>query len=101
MGYLSVFNARLARDTDAHLRGIPQPAIFPSNTGAMTNFITPENKRKLVKVIGREDVGEIVHGGHNFGSLGAVYCVGVHFPLDGFCGYYSADRVTYVTEAEN
>lgn len=20
----------------------------------------------------------------------AVYCVGVHFPLDGFCGYYSA-----------
>lgn len=101
MGDVSAFHVRWARDTVVFLRGIPQPAVFPPNTGAMSIYITPENKRKLVKVMGREDLGEIVHPGHNFGSLGAVYCVGVHFPLDGFCGYYSADRVTYVTETES
>lgn len=62
----------------------------------MSEFITPEQDRKLVKVIGREDIGEVVHGGHNFGSMTAVYCVGIHFPSDGFCGYYDSRRVTYL-----
>lgn len=62
----------------------------------MKNYLTPENERQLVKVEGRDDLGEIVHGGHNFGSIRSIYCVGIHFPKDGFCGYYDINRVTYL-----
>ncbi|MHA7142889.1 hypothetical protein ACX80T_15310 [Arthrobacter sp. Sr33] len=62
----------------------------------MKNYLTPENGRQLVKVEGRNDIGEIVNGGHNFGSVRAIYCVGIHFPEDGFCGYYDKNRVTSV-----
>jgi hypothetical protein len=66
----------------------------------MGEYITPASKRKLVKVIGREELGEVVHGGHNFGALSNVYCVGVRFPSDGFCGYYDTNMVTFVTDKE-
>jgi len=62
----------------------------------MSGYITTEDKRRLVKVIGRDEPGEVVHGGHNFGSMGAVYCVGVRFPSNGFCGYYDVNMVTFV-----
>lgn len=60
------------------------------------NFLSPEQQRKYVTVPGRKDVGEVMDGGKNFGSGNSVYTVGVHFPLDGLCAYYHADRVTYV-----
>ncbi|WP_284982367.1 hypothetical protein [Arthrobacter sp. efr-133-TYG-118] len=63
----------------------------------MANFRTREEDRKLVRVEGREDIGEIIDRGHNVGTLQGIYCVGVHFPKDGLCAYYAIDRVTYVT----
>lgn len=59
-------------------------------------FLVPVNKRKYVTVPGRTDIGEVVVGGMNFGSLHSIYAVGVHFPLDGMCAYYDSNRVTYV-----
>lgn len=80
---------------------VPPKLHISTNTEPMSHYMTPENKRQLVKVIGREDVGEIVHGGHNFGSVSPVYCVGVHFPSDGFCGYYDKTKVTYLDASGN
>lgn len=64
--------------------------------GSMADFKTREEDRKLVRVEGREDIGEIIDRGHNVGKLPAIYCVGVHFPRDGLCAYYASDRVIYV-----
>lgn len=60
------------------------------------DFVSPENKRQYVTVPGRNDVGEVMHPGTNFGSLTTVMAVGIHFPLDGACAYYESSRVTYV-----
>lgn len=49
-----------------------------------------------VTVPGRTDIGEVVEPGKNFGFPKSVPIVSVHFPLDGLCAYYHADRVTYV-----
>lgn len=71
---------------------IRQNEAMTSNDG----FKVPDNKRRYVKVPGRDDVGEVLTSGHNFGSLHHIYTVGVHFPLDGLCAYYDSARVTYV-----
>jgi hypothetical protein len=63
----------------------------------MEDFRTREEDRKLVRVEGRDDIGEIIDGGHNVGTLQGIYCVGVHFPKDGLCAYYASDRVIYVS----
>ncbi|BAS11827.1 hypothetical protein AHiyo8_01300 [Arthrobacter sp. Hiyo8] len=62
----------------------------------MANFRPREDDRKLVRVEGRDDIGEFIDRGHNVGTLQGIYCVGVHFPKDGLCAYYASDRVTYV-----
>jgi hypothetical protein len=64
----------------------------------MTTFRTPKHSRQLVKVEGRDDIGEIVDGGYNVGSVTSIYCVGVHFPKDGLCAYYAKDRVTHLPD---
>jgi hypothetical protein len=51
-----------------------------------------------VRVPGREEIGEVVDEGHNFGSAPAIYCVGVHFPSTGECIYYDKTRVETVEE---
>ena len=46
--------------------------------------------RRRVRVPGREEIGEVVQGGKNVGS---VYCVAVYFPSTGECVYYEQSRV--------
>jgi len=59
----------------------------------------PEPKPRRVRVVGREDVGEVISEGVNVGKPDFnVYCVVVHFPSTGECAYFAKDRVTPVTE---
>jgi len=53
--------------------------------------------RQRVRVPGRDDIGEIVDPGKNFGPTG-IYCVGIHFPSTGECVYYDRARVQPVVE---
>lgn len=62
----------------------------------MSEYKTPHQTRRLVRVEGRDDVGEIIDRGHNFVSASPIYCIRVHFPKDGLCAYYDSKRVTIV-----
>lgn len=44
-----------------------------------------------IHVLGRDEVGEIVDSGKQFGR---IYCVGVYFPNTGEVVYYSRERVS-------
>ncbi|MDQ1684132.1 MAG: hypothetical protein QOC82_869 [Frankiaceae bacterium] len=51
---------------------------------------------RLVRVTGRDDLGEVVDEGKNIGSVKNLYCVGVHFPATGEVIYYESSRVDTV-----
>jgi hypothetical protein len=51
---------------------------------------------RRVRVPGRNDIGELVDGGKNFGMNPSIYCVGIHFPSTGECIYYDKSRIEYV-----
>jgi hypothetical protein len=70
------------------------------NIQVVREFLSPEQNRKYVTVLGRKDIGEVMDAGINFGFPKSIYALGVHFPLDGLCAYYHADRVTYVEKPE-
>ncbi len=56
----------------------------------------PTKQPRRVRVPGRDDIGELVDGGKNFGMDPSIYCVGIHFPSTGECVYYDKSRVQYV-----
>lgn len=62
------------------------------------NGIWTSEKTRLVRVEGRDDLGQVVESGHNFGDRGTIRCVGLYFPLDGLCAYYAVNKVTFVDE---
>ena len=62
----------------------------------MTELRVEQAPTRMVRVKGREDLGEVLEGGHNFGDTRTIRCVGVHFPLDGLCAYYAVDKVTFI-----
>lgn len=62
----------------------------------MTGLRAQKQPARLVRVAGREDLGEVVENGHNLGDTRTIRCVGVYFPLDGLCAYYAADKVTFI-----
>ncbi|QOT19446.1 hypothetical protein [Paenarthrobacter sp. YJN-5] len=49
-------------------------------------------KARLVRVEGREDVGEIV-GTINFGNTRTIRCHEVYFEADGLCAVYATSKV--------
>jgi hypothetical protein len=53
-------------------------------------------KPELVRVWGREDVGEIIDPGRVIGHAFRILCVGVHFPETGEVAYFDITRVTPV-----
>lgn len=53
----------------------------------------PSPRARVVRVTGREDLGEVVDEGKNIGSAKHLYCVGVHFPSTGEVVYYESSRV--------
>lgn len=60
----------------------------------MNEFIAPEGTRKLVKVFGREDPGEVLGQDHTFGGrTWHVEAVAVRFPMDGLCAYYDPAKL--------
>jgi hypothetical protein len=73
-----------------------QPRPILRRESALNGFRVPANERQLVRVEGREDVGEILSLGVNVGSSHSVYCVAIHFPTTGECAYYAKDRVNFV-----
>jgi len=56
----------------------------------------PTGQPRRVRVPGRDDIGELVDGGKNFGTNPSIYCVGIHFPSTGECVYYDKSRIQYV-----
>ena len=64
----------------------------------MADFLTHGANRRLVRVDGRPDVGEVVQHGFNMGS---AYVLGIHFPKDGLCAYYAQSRVHDVEDSED
>ena len=67
---------------------------MPGNGGNLRSMMSsdyPLISGRRVKVRGREEVGVIVDGGKNIGSL---YCVGVHFESTGEVIYYAQSAVT-------
>ncbi|GAB2713828.1 hypothetical protein GCM10027038_09990 [Arthrobacter bambusae] len=60
----------------------------------MSEFIAPEGRRTLVKVIGREDPGEVLADSKTFGGRTLhLEAVAVRFPLDGLCAYYDPEKL--------
>jgi len=53
---------------------------------------TPRTPRQ-VRVPGRDDIGEVVDEGKNFGTNPSIRCLGVYFPETGECAYYETKRV--------
>jgi hypothetical protein len=51
---------------------------------------------RRVRVVGREEIGEVINEGKNLGSSFNVYAVMVHFPSSGECVYYDKSRVSDV-----
>jgi hypothetical protein len=66
----------------------------------MIGLRAPQQPARRVRVPGREDLGEVLESGHNFGDTRSIRCVGVHFPLDGLCAYYAVDKVTFIDVEE-
>ncbi|MFF2031083.1 hypothetical protein [Arthrobacter sp. NPDC058192] len=65
----------------------------------MSEFIAPENTRRLVKVIGRTDPGEVLGQVATFGGRTInITPLAIRFPLDGLCAYYDEDSVKPWTE---
>lgn len=62
----------------------------------MTGLRAEQQPARQVRVPGREDLGQVVEGGHNFGDTRTIRCVGVYFPVDGLCAYYAVDKVTFI-----
>lgn len=56
------------------------------------------NGPRRVRVPGRDDIGEVVDEGMNFGRNPSIYCVGVHFPRTGECVYYAKTRITEIND---
>lgn len=53
---------------------------------------------RRVRVPGRDDIGEVVDNGKNFGTNPAIYCLGIYFPKTGECLYYDRNRVEDVDD---
>lgn len=51
---------------------------------------------RKVRVIGRDDIGEVVSEGVNIGVRPSVYCASVHFPSTGEVAYYDKAGVDTV-----
>lgn len=55
----------------------------------------PRRGPRRVRVLGRDDAGEVINEGTNIGAPDkSIYCVAVHFPLTGEVSYYDRSRVT-------
>lgn len=48
----------------------------------------------LVKVPGRDDIGQVIQAGKNLGVNPAVYCYVIYFPKTGECCFYDVNKVT-------
>ena len=48
----------------------------------------------------RDDIGEVLDGGKNFGMNPSIYCLGIYFPGTGECVYYDQNRVQDVDVSE-
>ena len=75
-----------------------QPARWPVRFGDIqrsTNvrYLGDERTSRRVRVLNRDDIGEIVFDGVNIGN---AFCVAVHFPNTGEVLYYLKDRVTTI-----
>lgn len=66
------------------------------NTPKFTRTEQTSNQPRHVRVPGRDDIGELIDGGKNFGTNPSIYCVGIHFPTTGECAYYDKSRIEYV-----
>ena len=52
-----------------------------------------------MRVVGRDEIGEVIDEGKNIGSATTLYCVGVYFPSSGEVAYYEKTRVETVENA--
>lgn len=69
-------------------------ASFDANTWNMGEYMTPESLRYLVKVIGRDDPGEVLGTAQSFGGRKwNLEPLAVRFPLDGLCAFYDEEMV--------
>lgn len=60
----------------------------------MSEYITPETTRRLVKVVGRDDPGEVLGQAQTFGGRKSnLVPLAVRFPSDGLCAYYDENSV--------
>jgi hypothetical protein len=66
------------------------------HTPKFTRTEQSSNQPRRVRVPGRDDIGELIDGGKNFGTNPSIYCVGIHFPTTGECVYYDKARIEYV-----
>ena len=53
---------------------------------------------KFAKVVGREEVAQVVQGGHNVGD---VHCYGLYFPSTGEVVSYATAKITRVDKDGN
>lgn len=51
---------------------------------------------KRVKVIGREDIGDVIQWGKNVGASPAIYCAVIYFQETGECVFYDVRRLIRV-----
>lgn len=63
---------------------------------SFTHTDQPSKQPRRVRVSGRDDIGQEVDGGKNFGVNPSIYCVGIYFPDTGECLYYEKSRVQYI-----
>lgn len=56
----------------------------------------PATQLQHVRVPGRDDIGDLIDEGKNFGTNPSIYCVGIHFPSTGECTYYDKSKIEYV-----
>ncbi len=67
-------------------------------TPRFTHHDQATSRRRRVRVPGRDDIGEVVDHGKNFGITSGIYCLGIYFPKTGECVYYDQTRVEDVED---
>jgi hypothetical protein len=71
-----------------------------NETPRFTHQDETSSRPRRVRVPGRDDIGEVVDGGKNFGMNPSIYCLGIYFPSTGECVYYDQNRVQDVDVSE-
>lgn len=57
----------------------------------------PKQPRR-VRVAGRDDIGEVIQEGKNFGTRYPIYCAVVYFPETGEVAFYDMKLIQTVTD---